>query len=421
MPNPATNPVLDRIKQVGDGISALREDFNAKTGELKELYAELDTRTQNLMEKFTIAPGARQTVSVPGVEGHKFSFARAISAIAAKDWTGAEYERDVFAETQKRAGPLGAGSGTGSHFVPEEVMGDVIPLIRSKMILDDLGLTRLELQGSGYNVDVPKHSADATTYWVGDNSTITEDTTFDTSNVTLTPKTLACLLPYSRTMLRTGTVVNVEAFIRDALAKAMALEIQAKLWNGGSTSLEPTGVLDLSGNTDVTFTNTTDATVFDGLQQMVEELEVANGLLDGSVAWVMHPRAKHRIAKIRYSDGYTTSGATGPTNSSIISSVPGDSTAAYKGELLGYRLFQASNVPIDTTASPKDQSDLWLAPWSEVLWGLWGDLELQATDVGGNAFLKNQILVRALMQTDFKYQHANLFVQGNNINHNVNG
>lgn len=404
----STERILDQIQQVNARIAADKEEREQRRSEYEQ---RLDERFDAFDERITAVErgGARAPVSVPGVEPNKFSFARAILAMSSGDWGDAGYEQEVFRETskQQRAGPLAAGSGAGSHVVPEEVMSELIPLLRSELIFTQMGVTELNLQGRGYNVDIPKQSAAATGYWVGENSAITEDSTFDTTNITLSPKKCGALLPYSRTLLRTGTVVQVEQMVRRDLAAVLARKIQDAWLNSsvGSGS-DPNGLIPQL-TASVTFgADETANDTRENLVKMVEELDATNVPRDNSWAWASHPRALYKIARLNY-DNTKTPILTGPAG--------GDWSAEIKRMLLGFPFFTTTDFDVDTAPTGNDQVDVLIGCWSECYWAIWGDMELAASEQAGTAFAEDQVWVRAIQETDFGYKHLGSFILGENL------
>lgn len=375
------------LKGLKRGLAGL-QDVDGRIKSIEDGLAEIRALVRKAPSGITSMP------SLPGVEPKKFSFARAFEAIASRDWSRAGYEKEVFKETRKRA--LAPGSGGGSYIVPEEIMEEIIPMLRSKMVWDKLGVREMNVTGQGYTITVPRQTVASTGYWIGDNSAITaSDPEWD--NITMTPHKAVGMVKFSRRYLRTGSIGNVEQQVRRDLVNVLARLIQLGFLNGSGASNQPTGVLNMAGTNAVAIASNVDATILQKLQQMQEEIEVDEIAME-SPAWVMHPRAKHRIGRITYSGG-------GP----ILTGQHGGDwrTAPAKDgyNLLGYPMWTTTQMPINTVPTP-DESDIIFADWEEVLVALWSVLELAASDQAGTAFENDQIWIRAIQEVDINVMHA---------------
>lgn len=406
------------LAELNKKMAAISESQNG----LNERMAAIESRTQQ-----DPAPASAGGL-LPGLEDEakNFSFARAIYAQHTGDWSRAGFEFEVMREAAKvydyspttaevkgaqRA--LASGSGAGSHLVPAEVTSMLIPLIRDKLAITRLGLTELQLGGRGNSVKLPKHTSSTTGYWIGENAVITPSDA-GTDELEITPKKAAILTKFSGNLLREGTVVGIEQFVRNDLATKMALHIQDGFLEGLGSSHQPTGVYVDSNTTEVAFDTNTDATILSNLLLMVEELENAVGghRPRGEARWLMHPRAKHRIGSILY--GGTSGGPilTGPYG--------GDWRVSQSTQLLGYEVVDTGAITIQNIASSfPDETDIMLAYWSEVILAMWGTMELMASPVAGDAFAYDQIWTRAIQEVDVQIMHPETLIKGTDLHLNV--
>jgi len=369
---------------------------------VKSIGERVDDRLKGLDDRLTVieTDTNARSVSLPGVtadtnEKDHFSFCRYIWAKRTGDWSFAGYEKEVLDETRKKA--LAAGSGAGSDLVPTEVMSEIIPLLRSKMILEDMGVRRMSgLTGSP--VQIPRQTAAATGYWVGENSAITASDSND-DLLSLTPKKAAAMSQLSNTMLRTGIASGtIEQYVRDDLANVLARTIQTAFFNGSGSSNQPTGVLNVSGINTVDWSSvTTKALVADALMDMIKELDVDNvDVGSGSVAWCMHPRVFHALAKYLRDADTEIPVLTG--NQSTMSAQGSYLTP----NILGFPFFTTTDMP--TELSPTD-SDILLAKWDEVIFADWASMELAVSTEADTAFANDQTWVRVIQEVDVLATH----------------
>jgi HK97 family phage major capsid protein len=108
------------------------------------------------------------------------------------------------------------------------------------------------LDGLVGNAAIPRISGGATTYWLPENGTATEsDQAF--GQVVLTPHRCVADTAYSKELLMQSSV-DVEAFVRDDLARVLAIAIDLAALAGTGNAGQPLGILNTSGlATSVTF------------------------------------------------------------------------------------------------------------------------------------------------------------------------
>lgn len=129
----------------------------------------------------------------------------------------------------------------GGNVVDTVLMsGSVIDVLRVRPILSRLGIRIFEgLEG---NVAFPRQLTDASTYWVAeDGSPSQSGITFD--QVPMSPKTLAAETQISRRMLIQSSI-DIEVYVRQSIAFAMAREIDRCALNGSADADAPDGLLD---------------------------------------------------------------------------------------------------------------------------------------------------------------------------------
>jgi len=142
-----------------------------------------------------------------------------------------------------------AGAGTGSNVVATNLMaGSFIEALRARMCLPALGVP--VMSGLSGDIAIPKGTT-ATGYWVDETTAPTESTPV-LSQVTGTPRACGTYVDISRKLLKQSSI-DVEAFVRNEIAIALATEIDSSAFNGAGTN-EPVGLLTGPISTDVLVT-----------------------------------------------------------------------------------------------------------------------------------------------------------------------
>ena len=197
-------------------------------------------------------------------EAQSFSFLRAINALANPADKAAQeaatYEREVSEEAAKRYGRPAKGilipnevlkrdlnvgtAADGGNLVSTELLsGSFIEILRNKMAIMEAGVTMLTgLEG---NISIPKQDGTTSAYWVGEGGAPTEGQQSFTQ-ISMTPKTIGAFTDFTRRTLLQSSI-DIEAFVRDDIAKKIALELDRTAIYGTGTSNQPLGIKDTSG------------------------------------------------------------------------------------------------------------------------------------------------------------------------------
>ena len=194
----------------------------------------------------------------------KFSFLRALNALANPTDRAAQeaaaFEREVSdAASKKYEKPangilvpnevlrrdLNVGTATaGGNLVPTELLaGSFIDILRKRMAV--MATNPTMLTGLSGNVSIPRMTSTSTAYFVGESGSPTESQqAFD--QVNMTPKTIGAFVDYSRRLLLQSSI-DVEAMIRDDIAKVIATKLDNAAIYGSGSSNEPLGIKDTTG------------------------------------------------------------------------------------------------------------------------------------------------------------------------------
>ncbi len=238
----------------GEGASI--EDARAKITELREeRITTVEQRIQNTPAK---------EVGLEEKEVQRFSFLRALNALAnptdKQAQEAAAYEKEVSEAASRAYGKPAAGimvpnevlkrdlnvgtATAGGNLVATDLLaGSFIDILRKRMALMQAGVTMLTgLEG---NISIPRMTSTSTAYWVGEGASPTESQqAFD--QVNLSPKTVGAYVDYTRRTLLQSSI-DVEAMVRDDLAKVIALELDRAGLYGSGSSNQPLGLTGTSG------------------------------------------------------------------------------------------------------------------------------------------------------------------------------
>jgi HK97 family phage major capsid protein len=150
---------------------------------------------------------------------------------------------------QKRDMNVGSGTAGGYLVGTQHDADNFIDLLRSKMMLTQLGAR--VISGLTGNIAIPKLTGGATGYWVDEGSDVTESNP-TVGQVTLSPKTVGAYVDYTRrTVLQSSP--DIEAMLEDDLMQVIARQIDQKGLNGTGSNGEPTGILNTSGRGQVDY------------------------------------------------------------------------------------------------------------------------------------------------------------------------
>ncbi|OJY68610.1 MAG: major capsid protein [Sphingobium sp. 66-54] len=328
----------------------------------------------------------------------KFHIGRAIAGAAglSVDWG---FEREMQAELAKRAGRAAEGvfiptecfetraltTTTGAELVPTEHRPDqyINALVASAKVRT-LGAT--VLSGLTGNLSIPRETDSPAIGWVAENTALTADDA-DFDSITLSPKHAGALSEWSRNMLLQASP-DVEALLRRMLARNLALAIDKAAINGSGVGAEPRGILNFAGIGNVA-------------------VGINGGPLTGDLA-------RDLIAAVDILDA--------PTNSRAFLSTPAVKAAATKlkdgqGNYMGLptvfageRAEFSNSVPSGLTkGTGTGLSAVLYGDWSELLIGIWSEIDILVNPFESIAYSKGNVSIRAMATVDTALRHVASF------------
>ena len=325
----------------------------------------------------------------------EFDASRTAAAKEGRDSRGIMIPADVLYRdltTSTASGTSKAGNTVATDLLAERF----IDVLRNRMVLNTLGAQFLTgLQG---NVAIPRKTSAADVYWVGENTAPTESTNkpaFD--QVTMSPKTLAAYVDYSRRLMLQSSL-DVEAMVRNDLATSIAVAMDGAAVAGSGTN-RPTGVLNTSGIGSVTLGTNGGAPTWAMVTNLVKEVEVDNAL-NGAAAFLTNGQVKAKMANTpRQASGVEGNFILGPDINN----------------LFGYPLITSQQVPSDLSkgSASGTLSAMIFGVWSDLLVGQWSGIDLMADPyTGSNA---GTVRIVAFHDCDFAVRHPESFAECNEI------
>ncbi len=382
---------MDEILGRIDGNVAGMKETLANHGKSLE---QLNDRVNALEQKTKGSRSVSLGIDDEERKKHPFSFQRAILAISEKNHKLAPFEMSVMKEAAAKRDLSTDVDTAGGYIVPTEYMADLIELLRAKLVVQQLGATRMSGLTGGM-VQIPKQTGGATGYWVAEGASITSSQQ-TLGQIEMRPREAAGLTIMSNRLLKLSNP-SAEAMVRNDLAATIdrLVDLAALQGVGG---LQPLGI---ANTPDINTTAMGAAPTLDDLYDMILKLEEDNAD-DGALGWAFHPRTWNTLRQLKDSEGryILTPGV-------IPSSVQDLRRGAQMGTLLGYPFRTTTQIPITLGAGA--DSRIFFGNWADLVIGEWGGIEILASQETSDAFAKNQTHVRIIVELDVVVRHAESF------------
>ena len=334
-------------------------------------------------------------VGLEAKEVKRFSFLRALHALSnpadrqAQD--AASFEREVSEEASKRYGKpangilvpnevlkrdltVGTATAGGNLVATDLLAGSFIDILRNRMAIMQAGTT--VLSGLTGNISIPRQTAASTAYWVGEGSAPTESQqAFD--QVNMSPKTLGGFTDFSRKTLLQASI-DVEQFVRNDLAKVLALELDRAGIYGTGSSNQPTGLTQTTGIGTQTITTYGTFAEYIGM-----ETDVASANADaGALKYIVNAAARGALK----------------------STEKASNTAQFVwegNEINGYPALVSNQLA---------NNDVLFGDFSQLVLGTWSGVDLTVDPYAGAT--SGNVRVIALQDVDFAVKQPGAFCYG---------
>ncbi len=303
-------------------------------------------------------------------------------------------------------------SGDGSDLVAPPMMGELIELLRNNEIFMQAGAKMLPMPPNG-RVVWPRQTAAGTAYWVGTGVNGRELTASNptTGDVTLTAKKLGVLTKIPNELFRFASV-SIEQFIREDMARVIALKLDKTFLDSVGSEAEPKGLINYAGITAHTATTVgTDGNTFEpeDVGQMIGKVEEQNAVFN---AFVMRPLMYTALSN-RRADAVAAGDRKGQYLFNMwreMQSQYVDPTRLSVGQLNGYPVYKSTNV--SQTRSKGSATNLTYilgGNFTDFLIAMSGTLEFQLSVQGDTPFVQDQTWFRGLLFADGAPRHEASF------------
>ncbi|WP_110647551.1 phage major capsid protein [Salinicola peritrichatus] len=397
-------------------LSALREQRSAKVAAMKNLvetasnegrdltadetqnFDALKAEERNLVGQIEraeyVADAERRSVATPvnnEAGGDLDKLARQVSVVKVmraqmegRSLDGAE--REYSQEAERRSGRKAQGAfipmqaletranetSTASQIVPvQHRPQDYIGALRNRLLARSLGVR--VLSGLSGDVAIPKYGTGLATGWVTEGQAVPEGQ-MSFGDVKLTPKHVGGKTEMSRQLIQQSSP-DIEELVRSDLTALIAEQIDRAILAGTGTDGEPTGILNAAGIQTANLPSD-----WAGVLGLSELLELAN--LE-AINWLAAPGIKTTYASTE--------------------KVPGSGSGfLLQGGRMDDKPFNVTNqMPTDT---------LLLGDFSQVMLGIWSELDILVNPYAEPAYSRGGVQVRAMATADVAIRHPQGFV-----------
>jgi HK97 family phage major capsid protein len=291
---------------------------------------------------------------------------------------------------------------SGGALVAPPEMGELIELLRNREALVNAGARVVPLPPQG-RLKYPRQTAASTTYWVGENSPITESQV-GTGEVTLQARKLAVLIKAPNELIRFASPA-AEALLRDDMTKSLALGLDLAGLEGLGGDTRPRGIINCPNiNTVQSSAQGANGNKIVGqdVYRMIAAVEESNAEFEG---WIMRPKTLYKYYQLR-ADSVAQGDAAGPFLFNLIR----EAQDGVQATIAGYPVTKSTQVSqVQTKGNSTSLTYVIGGMWSDLLIGMFGAIEFAATTMGDTSFTNDQTWVRGILSADIAPRHEAAF------------
>ncbi len=391
----------------------------ALTGEENGKFDELRAKAEALKATIDRAEQLRGLAGQPGTDDlepvmaakdeKRYSLLRAIS-LRANNQPLDGLEKEVNDEIAKRSGKAAQGfyfpmqlagerrdldTTTGAGAVQKTVdAANFIELLRAKTLTQKLGARILSGMHGEYSV--PAQSGGASAYWVteGNAPTASNQTI---GQVALKPSTIGAFTDLTRKFLN-QTSLDAEAFVREDLARVLAIAIDSAAYNGSGVGAEPLGILQNTAVTTVEIGENGGAPTIAHVVALETAVAIANADT-GTLAYVTNPKVR---GKLKVTPKLVSANDFGVY---VWGGVGGDNS------MNGYSAYASTLIPANLSkGTDRNLSAAIFGNWNDMVISFWG----QGVDVMVDPYTLSStggVRIVTLADADIKLRHAASFAK----------
>lgn len=272
--------------------------------------------------------------------------------------------------------------GTGSNLIGTDYWPELfIDRIRNATRVRALGAT--VLSGLTGNVVIPRQKASVVAGWVAENTALSlSDPQFD--GVTLSPKHAGVITEYSRNMVMQASP-DVETLARNDMAKVLSELLDSAAISGTGTSNQPRGILNTAGIGVVAAGTNGGTLTYDMVADLMGGVADLNATGTG---FLTNTKLRRALSKLKDTSGQ-------PLGLDVV----------LQGQPAQYSNLVPSN---GTKGTGVGLSSLIYGNWSDLLIGLWSELDILVNPYG-DAYARGGVQIRAMMTCDIAVRHPESF------------
>lgn len=306
-------------------------------------------------------------------------------------------------------------TGLGNLLGPTQ-RGEMIELLRNREVFARAGATELALPSNG-RLQFDKQTGATTAEWLnevpGNQTSPTMTNSAPTTGfLTLMAKKLGVFVRLPNELLRFANP-TVETFIRNDMARVMALAVDLSMLEGAATGNRIKGLINYSGiTTRIASTVATDGDTLEprDLGRMISDAEQNNHDIESNGwSWVMRPELCEQILERRASvyDGSSTS----ELGQYLFATNREDIATGKPMRLRGYPTVRSTQVSkARTKGSGTDLSYLLGGIFRHWIIGRIGVMEFATTDKSDTAFQTDSTHTRVIQHVDAGPRYEDAFV-----------
>ena len=286
----------------------------------------------------------------------------------------------------------------GGFLIAEQYSRDIIPLLSSKTAVLELGARRIPIPGG--NLNMPKLTTGATSYYAGENSNATKSQQVF-GNVKLSSKKLITLVPVSNDLIRNSSP-EADTIVRDDMVNSMRLKIDYTAMYGDGTVYTPLGIKKsiTAVSSAISIATGTSTLTADIPGTMVGQLMTNNAPMI-SVGWIFPARIWSALYNLK-----TT------TNQYIYRD------EMRQGKLEGFPFRVSNQITTANSTAGSTYFDIFFGDFSEFLFGDEMAFEIMASQEASwydgsslqSAFSLDQTVLKITAKHDMALRHAESFL-----------
>lgn len=303
---------------------------------------------------------------------------------------------------------------TGGALVAPPLMGELIQLLRNNEALMAAGARTIALPPNG-RLTFPRQTSASQANWVGEKQTIT-DSTQGTGDVVLSAKKLGVVIKVPNELFRFASI-SVEQFVREDMARVLALKLDKTLLEDQGSTLIPKGLINYANIAKYTSLGAaTNGDIFapEDVLNMIGTVEEQNAIFK---SFIMRPLMYAAIAN-RRGDSVTPGDHAGMF---LFNLLRGWDEAAnvertQAGRLNGYNVVKSTQVSnARTKGSSSNLSYILGGDFNDYLMALGGVMEFAISTQGDTPFAQDQTWLRGILYCDGAVLREASFVVCDNL------